>query len=123
MPKAARKNSKQKSKENYRVYFIHYSYCLAIIALLILTSVNINKFINSQKVLGAAVDVTPLQNEKSYWQNLVNQNPTYIDAYLELAKIDIELGNKNEASNFINTALSLDPNSSKVISVQQELGL
>ncbi len=121
MPKSAK--SKSKPKESYRKYFIHYGYCLAVIALLILTSININKFFESKKVLGASVDVSPLRNEKDYWENLVSQNPSYTDGYLELAKIDVELGDKNEATSYITKALTLDPNSSKITSVQKALGL
>lgn len=117
------KEKKQEEKFDYKKSFIHYAYCLAIIFLLTLTSININKFLNTKKVLGASVNVTPLQNEKSYWQNLVDENPTYVDGYLQLAKVDVELGNVNEATTFINKALSLDPNSSKIPEVQHELGL
>ncbi len=115
MPKTA--------KINFKPYFIHYAYCLGIIALLILTSININKFFESQKVLGISVDVTPLQNEKDYWENIVSQNPSYTDGYLEIAKVDVELGDKNEATAYITKALTLDPNSTEITSVQKALGL
>jgi len=120
VPKSAKN---KKVKVNFKPYFIHYFYCLAAITLLILTFVNINKFFESKKVLGTSVDTTPLQNEKVYWQSLVNKNPTYIDGYLELAKIDVELGDKNEATNFIIKALTLSPNSTKITEVQKQLGL
>jgi tetratricopeptide (TPR) repeat protein len=119
----AKKKTSSKQKFNYKNSFIHYIYCLAIITLLIITGVNINNYLNSQKVLGASVDISPLQNEKVYWQNIVNANPTFVDGYLQLAKVEVELGNTNEATNFIAKALSLDPNSSKITSVQKELGL
>ncbi len=117
------KSAKSDKRVNKAKYFIHYFYCLAVIVLLILTSININKSLESKKVLGAAIDVTPLQNEKSYWENLVSQNPSYRDAYLQLAKVEVELGNKNEAITYITKALTLDPNSEKITSVQRELGL
>ncbi|GEM_PF-7109021 len=120
MPSA---KEKPKQKVNFQTYFIHYAYCLAIIALLSLTSVNINKYLENQKVLSATIDVTPLQNEKLYWQTLISQNPSYIDAYLQLAKVEVELGNKNEASDLIAKALQLDPNSPKITSAQKALGL
>ena len=115
--------SAQKEKFNYKTIFIHYFYCLAIIALLTLTSINLNKFIQNQKVLGASVDVTSLQNEKAYWQKLVSDNPTFVDGYLQIAKVDVELGNQNEARNYLQKAKDLNPNSTKIIEVQQELGL
>ncbi len=125
MPKSAKKKdkTKQKAKVSYLKNFLHYIYCLTIIALLILTSINIESFISKQKVLGATIDTTPLQNEKSYWQNMIATNPSYIDGYLEVAKVDVELGNKIEAQSFINKALILDPNSSKIPEVETVLGL
>ncbi len=82
-----------------------------------------DKFFTNQKVLGEKTDITPLLNEKAYWQDLVNKNPTYVDGYLQLAKVDVEEGNKSEALEFIKTALQLDPNSTKILQVQNELGL
>ncbi len=122
MPKSA-KTKKTKSKVNYNSYFLHYSYCLAVIVLLTIIGINLNKFLDTKKVLGVTVDVTPLQAEKIYWQNISNANPSYIDAYLQLAKVDVELGNSNEATEFIKKALMLNPNSSKITSVQKALGL
>lgn len=116
MPKVAK-------KKNFKPYFLHYTYCLLTILLLILISININKAIATQKVLGASINASPLQNEKSYWEKMVSDNPTYIDGYLELAKVDVELGNTSEATSYIEKALSLDPNSSKITSVQKALGL
>lgn len=123
MPKPAKKNKNQKSKFNYKNSFLHYLYCLAIIILLLVAGLNIDKFFSNQKVLGEKTDITPLLDEKAYWQDLVDKNPTYIDGYLQLAKVDIEAGNRNEALEFIKTALQLDPNSTKIPQVQKELGL
>ncbi len=123
MPSAKRKKSKSKKKENYKKYFIHYAYCLAIISLLILTGVNINKYIENQKVLGAKIDISPLQEEKNYWENLITDHPTFVDAYLQLAKVEVEIGDKEKAINLIKKALTLDPNETKIIEVQEELGL
>ncbi|SRR5260221_781014 len=120
MPKSAKK---EKAKVNFKQHLIHYAYCLLIIILLIVTSININRFLQSRKVLGTSIDVSPLQNEKIYWQGIVEKNPTYVDGYLELAKVDVELGNKNEAINSIEKALTLNPNSAKITEVQKQLGL
>lgn len=78
---------------------------------------------NNKKVLGASIDTSPIQKERAYWREVVTDNPTYVDGYLQLAKVDVELGNKNEATDFIEKALSLDPNSSKITEAQRTLGL
>jgi tetratricopeptide (TPR) repeat protein len=126
MPKTAKSEKRvnaKVNKVNRAKYFLHYTYCLATILLLTLISININKAITRQKVLGTSINASPLQNEKSYWQKMVSDNPTYIDGYLELAKVDVELGNINEARSYIEKALSLDPNSPKITEVQKALGL
>lgn len=122
MPSADKKST-QKTKVSYKPFFLHYLYCLSLIIFLTIAGFNINKFINNQKVLGTSVDVTPLQNEKLYWQQIISNNSTYIDGYLQIAKVDIELGNKSEANNFLERASNLDPNSSKIQDVRNELGL
>lgn len=120
MPKSAKK---KKNKVNYKEYFIHYFFCLLVILLLVLTGVNIDKFLNNQKVLGTSVDTTSIQEEKLYWQKIVSDNPTYIDGYLELAKVEVQLGNIQEAQNFINQALQINPNSQRIPEVKKQLGL
>lgn len=122
MPSAKKKKSK-KEKVNFKVFYIHYIYCLVIIIFLLIAGININNYLSSKKVLGASIDITPLQNEENYWQNLVSKTPSFTDGYLQLAKISVELGNKNQGEGYIIKALSLDPNNTKVISVQKELGL
>jgi tetratricopeptide (TPR) repeat protein len=87
------------------------------------TGININNFINKQKVLGASVDVSSLQEEKNYWENLIKKNPTFVDGYLQLAKIYSLMGKKDEAILQIKSALSFDPNSMKIIQVQRLLNL
>ncbi|HWA52285.1 MAG TPA: hypothetical protein VG895_04480 [Patescibacteria group bacterium] len=121
--KKTKVKSKKSKKVNYKIYFIHYSYCLIIIVLLLVAGFNINNFLNDQKVLGASVDVTPLQNEKNYWENLIHQNPSYVDGYLQIAKVDVEMSNKKEAYLYIQKALELDPNSTKIPEVIKALSL
>ena|SRR5260221_10809291 len=124
MPKSAKKKKlKAKVNHSFKKYFIHYVYCLLIILLLSVASININHYIESQKVLGDKIDATSFLEEKTYWEAVVEKNPNYIDGYLQLAKVNVEIGNKNDAQNMIIKALELDPNNSRITSVQEELGL
>lgn len=84
---------------------------------------NLNKFINNKKVLGAQADNSKIIDEKNYWLNVVKNNPTYVDGYLELAKVDSELGLPDEAKIYIKTAYRLQPNYLKISEVQKLLGL
>ncbi len=97
--------------------------CLAVIILLSLSIVNINKFLSKQKVLGAQVttDTSNLESEKTFWQKVIKENPTYRDGYLELALLDNTLGNKTDSLKNFEKAKSIDPNSPKITEVQKIL--
>lgn len=127
MPKPAKKKKNTKAskeiKESYGKYFIHYIYCLGTIALLILASYNLNNLLKSRNVLGASVEVNTIQDEKEYWLKVASENPTYVDAYLQLAKVETELSNKDGARSYINEAKKLNPNSEEIEIVEKELGL
>jgi hypothetical protein len=112
-----------KHTAKYKKYFLHYLSCLAIVLILTLTTLNINKFINNKKVLGAATDNQKILDEKTYWLEVVKNNPTYLGGYLELAKVDVELNMKDEAKDYIEKAYLLQPNSTKIPEVQNLLGL
>ncbi len=123
MPKAAKKKSANVPKETYGKYFLHYIYCLGTISLLILASYNLNNLIKSRNVLGTSVEVNTIQDEKDYWLKVASENPTYVDAYLQLAKVEVELSNKEGARTYIEEAKKLNPNSESVEIVEKELGL
>lgn len=110
-------------KNNYTPYFVHYIYCLALILLLLVAGVNTNNYISSRKVLGATTDYSPIKNEIEYWQRVIDKSPTYVDGYLELARLNLEVGYKKGAEYYINKAIELDPNSSKIPEVKLTLGL
>src|SRR3972149_10625863 len=123
MPKkpAKEKVVKSKTKHDFKKDIIYICSCCAAIALLTLTSFNLNKFLNNQKVLGATIDTSGIENEKVYWEKLVTQNPTYRDGYLQLAIIDNVLGNKEESLMYFQKAKSIDPNSEKISEVKRIL--
>lgn len=123
MPKKTARPKKTASKYNFKKDLVYLCSCCAAIVLLLLTGFNINKFLESKKVLGTAVDVSGIQNEKTYWLQMVSQNPTYRDGYLELAVIDNTLGNKEESLIYFQKAKSIDPNSQKISEVRKLLNI
>src|SRR5689334_18366422 len=126
MPKAAKKKKAvvvKTPKETYGKYFIHYIYCLGTISLLILASYNLNNLLKSKNVLGTSIEVNSIQDEKEYWLKIASENPTYVDAYLQLAKVEVELSNKDGARSYINEARKLNPNASEIEIAEKELGL
>lgn len=123
MPKAAKQSKKVKVKESYGKYFVHYIYCLGTIGLLILASYNLNNLLKNRNVLGASVETNTIQDEKEYWLKIASENPTYVDAYLQLAKVEVELSNKEGAKTYIEEAKKLNPNSEVIEKVEKDLGL
>lgn len=51
-----------------------------------------------------------LERELNYWQNIVAEKPDYRDAYLELAALAYRLSRYQEAKNYLDQALTLNPN-------------
>ncbi len=121
MPKKTARAKKAKVKHNFKKDFMYLCSCCAAIMVLLLTGLNINKFLDSKKVLGATIDTSGIENEKAYWLQVVSQNPTYRDGYLELAILDNTLGNKEESLMYFNKAKSIDPNSQKINEVKNLL--
>src|SRR5258708_37707801 len=110
-------------KYNFRKDVLYFFSTLSVIILLVLAGLNIKQYLNKEKVLGASIDTIALEGEKNYWEKIANENPTYRDAYLKLARIEAELGNKSKANEYIDKAREIDPNSSKIREVARLLGV
>ena len=71
----------------------------------------LSRFFENKKpivqVLGSQVD---LEKERQFWTNIVTDSPTYRDGWLELAKIEDEMGNHDTAEKYQLKAVQIDPN-------------
>lgn len=69
-------------------YLLYLTLTILIILLSIYNLQNLNNPIN--KVLGASVDISKIESdkEKLFWEEFQKNNPTYIDGWLELGRID-----------------------------------
>lgn len=123
MPAKTAPPKKVKVKHNFKKDFMYLCSCCAVILLLFLTGANIHNFLATKKVLSASVDMSDIENEKNYWQQIVSQNPTYRDGYLQLAIVYDTLGNKEESLKNFEKAKLIDPNSPKIPQVQKILNL
>jgi len=106
---------------NQSVQFFLLSF--GIIAILLLAGFNINTHFNQQKVLGTKDNLSKLLEKKTFWEDITAQHPSYIDGWLELAKVAFELENYDYAEGALNSAKAIDPNSEKVEKFETELGL
>lgn len=91
---------------------LHFT-CFGIIILL-LTALNLLVYFSPHTtIVVAAKDTTPEQ-DAYYLQNLLLQNPTYRDGWVQLAKLEFYLGNTKEAQNAVRKVIELDPNYSEI---------
>lgn len=63
-------------------------------------------------VLGITVeqDLTEIKQDKQYWEDLVSKNPTYYDGWIELYKLNLNLGDYNSALKAYEVAKRIDFN-------------
>lgn len=106
----------QIEKNKSLLYFLS---CLAIINLLLLSGINIESYLQKDKVLGAQVTVynptDDLEKERDFWKTFLSQNPNYLDGWLQLSKLESDLGNYPDSEKYFKIAETIDPSSEKVI--------
>lgn len=92
--------------------------CCAVLFLLFIVGFNFENFLTSKRVLGIETQnqiyaQELLKEQKIYWEDFLAENPTYFDGWIELANIDLKLGNLEEAKLSFEKAKTINPNSSK----------
>jgi L-lactate utilization protein LutB len=120
-------HSKPAKKEKIRVSkkfplqkkeLIYFCSCCAVCLILLITSINLNSFLESKKVLGAKNEIESkeesLMTRELFWNNFLNSNPSYFDGWIELAKTNFELGNKEAGISALMKAKAINPNSDKI---------
>jgi len=98
------------------------------IFLLFLAGENLRSYLSREQVLGLQIDNeiknhTQVVQEKTFWESILSQNPSYLPGYLELAKINFSLGDKNSAYSDLMKASEINPNSLDVKNLEKELGI
>ncbi len=83
---------------------------LAAVLIILLTLLNLqllSKYKAEEKdVLGA----TARSEQKTFWVNLLNNEPEYLPGWIELTKLEKESGNLKSFNESLNKALEIDPN-------------
>lgn len=103
MPTALKENSK---------YLLLVSFLLSVFTFI---TFNIQNISLGRRVLGAKTQIkTEVKKEKDYWLTFVEENPTYLEGWVELAKIEYEDGNLVKADEYYLKAKEIDPNSEKL---------
>lgn len=98
-------------KENARFLFA-VSFLFSVMTLI---TFNVQTISVSKKVLGArTVAVRTVEKEKEFWLKFLNENPTYLEGWVQLAVIEYEEGNLEKANEYYLKAKVIDPNSDKL---------
>ena len=110
-----------KTKNNNLIRLIEY---FSIIVILFLTAVNLNNYSKDQEVLGARIENFDLTSEKiSFLESIIDKNPLYFDAYIELIKLNTEELNTKEAIKYFEIAQKINPNSQIIKSFKEILNI
>ena len=113
---------KKDSKSDSRFLFL--ITLLITVIILLLSFVNFffrNEELSEKTVL--AVKTEDLTQSKVYWENFLEENPTYLDGWLEIAKIYSEIGYISGAIYALDTAKKINPNSEKIVKTKKLLGI
>ncbi len=119
------KKTKKTTKKKGWPYFSLLGF---IILILILSLFNLIIYFSStpKQILGLRMEVNTnsvLETQKEFWNKLLSKNPTYVDGWMELAKIEVQLENIDNAKKAIDRAKKIEPNSKSVSQVEIDLGL
>ncbi len=90
-----------------------------MVLLLSLAGFNINNYIVKGNVLGAKAisgedSYRSIIEEKNYWQEFLKITPNYLDGWIELISLNLNLNDKNSAKEAFIKAREIDPNSLKL---------
>ena len=82
-----------------------------VLSVLTLVTFNLQNISLGKRVLGASTKVVQdLQVEKVFWGKFLEENPSYIDGWIELGIIEQELGNVEASARAFQKAEEINPN-------------
>lgn len=90
----------------------------AVITLATLSITNLNKFFSGQKKISQQevfANTESTLDERKFWEDFLENSPDYLPGIIELIKIEVREGNKENAVKLLEKAKSIDPNDEKVI--------
>lgn len=101
-----------KSRNNTDKILIKLTEYSFFIVIALLTLINLSYYSKSDKVLGSKTEITSNPDDKIiYLENLINENPMFFDAYVELTKIHIEKNDIEGSKKYFEILKTINPNS------------
>ncbi|MFZ5932817.1 MAG: hypothetical protein ACOYT7_01950 [Patescibacteria group bacterium] len=125
MVKSASRPKKAK-RLSFKKQLIFLCSCCATLFLLFLAGLNFDNYLQVQRVLGSQIqnlaeEKEVLNAQKLFWEQFLSENPTYLEGWISLAEINLELGESEEAKLSFSQAKSINPNSPKVKDFEERL--
>jgi cytochrome c-type biogenesis protein CcmH/NrfG len=110
---------KKTKKGSFKKQLVFLCSCCAIVLLLFIAGSNLENFLASKRVLGIETqnqiyEQELLKEQKIYWKEFLAENPTYLDGWIELVRINISLGDSDAARIARQKAKEINPNSEKL---------
>ena len=62
-----------------------------------------------------------IEEEIVFWQDVTRRYKGFRDAYLKLASLEYQLGNKEKVNMYVNEALKIDPNAKEALQMNKIL--
>lgn len=119
MPKQpAKENKKKNSFYNELAYLL---VVLGTIILLLLTTFNLDYYLEIQEVLGSTTVMSSPHNEIAFWEVFLYENENYVEGWLELAKLKIGEGDMYGAKQALIEVEKINPNSEELIKLKSSL--
>lgn len=109
--KTEKKTEPEKANNLHRFFFAS-----SIALVLSLSLFNIYSFIQGGEVQVKTVlaETRDISHEKEFWMEKLNEHPDYIPGVLELAKIELEIGETEFSEELIERAKKINPNDERV---------
>ncbi|RLC32545.1 hypothetical protein DRH13_01620 [Candidatus Woesebacteria bacterium] len=116
MPKQPAKANKKKNPFYNKLTYL--LVVLGTIILFLLTTFNLNHYLEKQKVLGSTTVTSISHNEIAFWEVFLYENENYIEGWLELAKLKIDEGDINGARQALAEVEKINPNSEELMELR-----
>jgi len=110
--------TKTARKKFASIFFTYFAVCI----LLVLSVFNLKLYFRtnqevSSQVLGEKSDRE--EKDKLFWQEFVSANPTYQEGWVMLTRVNLELGNIEEARIAFEKAREINPNSEEIAKLNE----
>lgn len=84
-------------------------YALYVFIIFAITSISMDIYKNITIEQEVYAKRSSLYHQKNYWEKVIETHPGYRDAYYNLAVLELQLGNKENAKKHLERVLQIDP--------------